>query len=100
MTYRNRALLDLAYQVDCTLQIDGVCEGGPGEPCHSNLSRHGKGGALKAHDCFFASGCRPCHRALDQGPKLTREERAEIWERAYIRTQVQLWRMGLIGVKP
>ena len=28
MTYRNRALLDLAYQVDCTLQIDGVCEGG------------------------------------------------------------------------
>lgn len=29
MTYRNRALLDLAYQVDCTLQIDGVCEGGP-----------------------------------------------------------------------
>lgn len=27
--YRDRALLDLAYQLNCTLQIDGVCEGGP-----------------------------------------------------------------------
>ncbi|HIE0523788.1 TPA: nuclease domain-containing protein [Stenotrophomonas maltophilia] len=99
MNYRDRSLLDLAYQLNCTLQIEGVCEGGPGEPCHSNQSRHGKGGSIKAHDCFFASGCRSCHRALDQGSKLSREERKEIWDRAHIRTQVQLWEMGLIGVK-
>ncbi len=65
--YRDRALLNLASQLNCTLQIDGVCEGGAGEPCHSNQSRHGKGGSIKAHDCFFASGCRSCHRELDQG---------------------------------
>lgn len=42
--YRDRALLDLVYQVECTLQIDGVCAGGFGEPAHRNQSRHGKGG--------------------------------------------------------
>lgn len=98
MNYRDRALLDLAYQLNCTLQIDGVCEGGPGEPCHSNQSRHGKGGSIKAHDCFFASGCRSCHRELDQGKLFTREEKADIWQRAHDRTMLQLWEQGLIRV--
>lgn len=99
MNYRDRALLDLAYQLNCTLQIGGVCEGGPGEPCHSNQSRHGKGGSIKAHDCFFASGCRSCHRELDQGKRFTREEKAEIWQRAHERTLLQLWEQGLIRVR-
>ncbi len=98
MNYRDRSLLDLAYQLNCTLQIDVVCEGGPGEPCHSNQSRHGKGGSIKAHDCFFASGCRSCHRELDQGKRFTREEKAEIWQRAHERTLLQLWEQGLIRV--
>jgi len=96
--YRDRNLLDLAYQLECTFQIDGICEGGPGEPAHSNQSRHGKGGALKAHDCFFASGCRSCHRELDQGRRFTREEKADIWQRAHERTMLQLWQLGLIRV--
>jgi len=95
--YRDRSLLDLAYKLNCTLQIEGVCDGGPGEPCHSNQSRHGKGGA-KAHDCFFASGCRSCHRELDQGRHFDREEKAEIWLRAHERTMLQLWQLGLIRV--
>lgn len=98
MNYRDRALLDLAYQLNCTLQIDEVCEGGPGEPCHSNQSRHGKGGSIKAHDCFFASGCRSCHRELDQGKRFTRDEKADIWQRAHDRTMLQLWEQGLIRV--
>lgn len=98
MNYRDRALLDLAYKIDCTLQIDGICEGGRGEPCHSNQSRHGKGGMIKAHDLFFASGCRCCHRELDQGKRFTREEKADIWQRAHERTLLQLFQLGLVRV--
>lgn len=96
--YRNRQLLDLAYRIDCTAQIEGLCEGGPGEPMHSNQSRHGKGGALKAHDCFFASGCRACHRELDQGNRFNREEKFEIWQRAHERTLLALFDEGLLRV--
>lgn len=96
--YRDRALLDAVYQIDCTLQIPGVCEGGAGEPAHSNQSRHGKGGSIKAHDCFVAAGCRSCHRELDQGKRFTREEKADIWQRAHERTLLQLFQQGLIRV--
>jgi hypothetical protein len=96
--HRNRALLDLAYELPCTLGLPGVCEGGVGEPCHSNQSKHGKGGALKAHDHWFAAGCRACHRELDQGKRFTREEKAEFWERGHIQTMNLLWLRGLIRV--
>lgn len=49
---RDRGLLDAIYQDECTLQIDRCFEGSFVEPAHSNQSRHGKGGSLKAHDCF------------------------------------------------
>lgn len=97
MNYRNRDLLDLAYQIPCTINLP-CCEGGMGEPAHSNQSRHGKGGSIKAHDCFFASGCRACHRELDQGKTMSREEKFDVWQRAYERTMLELWRRGLIGV--
>lgn len=97
--YRNRALLDLAYEIPCTLQIDGVCAGGnAGEPAHSNMSEHGKGMSIKAHDCYFASACRPCHAELDHGKRFTREERREIWRKGFERTVLALWRNDLIRV--
>lgn len=95
--YRNRELLDLAYQIECTLNLPG-CEHGPGEPAHSNQSRHGKGGAIKAHDCFYASACRPCHREIDQGRTMSREEKFDAWQRAHEATMLELWRRGLIRV--
>jgi ferredoxin len=98
MTYRNRALLDLAYQLPCTLKIPGVCEGGNGEPAHANLMQMGKGKSIKAHDCYYASACRACHRELDQGKNLSRDERTEVWMRGYIETQRLLWITGLIKV--
>jgi hypothetical protein len=98
MNYRNRDLLDLAYELDCTAQIDGTCEGGKGEPAHSNQSIHGKGGALKAHDVFFASMCRACHREIDQGRKFTREEKFAIWQRAHESTMLQIFDLGLVKV--
>lgn len=98
MNYRNRDLLDLAYAIPCQFNLPG-CEGGDsGEPAHSNQSRHGKGGSIKAHDCFFASGCRSCHREIDQGMTMSREEKFDVWQRAYERTMLELWRRGLIGV--
>lgn len=95
--YRDRALLDLAYQLDCTLRLP-CCEGGTGEPAHSNQSRHGKGGSIKAHDCFYASACRACHREIDQGRTMTREEKFDAWQRGHEATMLQLWERGLIGV--
>lgn len=97
--YRDRKLLDLAYHLNCTLMLPG-CEGTTGEPAHSNQSKHGKGGALKAHDCFYASACRSCHRELDQGKTMSREEKFDAWERGHIRTMLQLWERGLIQVTP
>lgn len=96
--YRDRKLLDLAYELECQFRLPGICEGGPGEPAHSNQSRHGKGGALKAHDCFFASACRACHRELDQGKTMSREEKFEAWQRAHESTFLALWQLGLIRV--
>lgn len=98
MNYRDRKLLDLAYELECQLQLPGICEGGPGEPAHSNQSRHGKGGALKAHDCFFASACRSCHREIDQGRTMSREEKFDVWQRAHERTLLELFRRGLVVV--
>lgn len=96
--FRNRALLDLAYQLECQLQLPG-CEGGiAGEPAHSNQSRHGKGGSIKAHDCFFVPACRSCHVAIDQGKHMTREEKFDAWNAAFERTYLALWERGLIKV--
>lgn len=95
--FRDRDLLDLAYQIECTVRLP-CCEGGFGEPAHSNQSRHGKGGAMKAHDCFFASACRSCHRELDQGLTMSREEKFDAWQRAHEATFLTLWQLGLIRV--
>jgi hypothetical protein len=66
---RNRALLDMARDRPCLLQIDGVCTGDTATTvaCHSNLSIHGKAGARKADDQYSVWGCMACHRWLDQG---------------------------------
>lgn len=97
--FENRALLNLAYEIDCTLRVDGVCTGGPGEPCHANWSEYGKGKSIKAHDCFYASGCRACHTYIDSGSKASEEERRMIWLKGYIKTQYELWRGGWLKVR-
>lgn len=98
MNYRNRELLDLAYRLPCQVRLEGICVGGFGEPSHSNQYRHGKGGSIKAHDCFFASACRACHRELDQGTTLTREKKFHLWDQAYLHTMLELWKAGHITV--
>lgn len=94
---RDRALLDLAYEFPCLLRLP-CCEGGAGEPAHSNQPRHGKGGALKAHDCFHVPACRACHREFDQGKTMTRDEKRETFERAFGEYLPMLWQRGLLKV--
>ena len=53
---------------------------------HSNQMRDGKGKGIKAHDYRIAALCFRCHSELDQGSKLSREERLQIWEDAHRKT--------------
>ena len=98
MNFRSRPLLDLCYEFDCLLQIEGVCTGGTGEPCHANWPEHGKGMGMKAHDCYAVPGCRACHMALDQGSKLSGEQRKDIWHRAFWKFLAMLWNRGMLRV--
>lgn len=70
----------------CYLAIAGICDHGPGVPCHSNQAQHGKGMGLKALDVFTVPGCASCHREIDQGKLFTKEEKFAIWDAAY-----QVW---------
>jgi len=54
-------------------------------PCHSNQSKHGKGMGLKASDKFTVPGCADCHREIDQGSRMTKEEKFAAWDAAYAR---------------
>jgi hypothetical protein len=40
---------------------------------------------LKVSDALVAPLCFTCHSELDQGKDLSREERRDMWNRAYIK---------------
>ncbi|HEM7889446.1 hypothetical protein [Burkholderia cepacia] len=72
----------------CYLRVPGVCRLNSNDesvvPCHSNQSRHGKAGALKAKNEFTVPGCMWCHAWIDQNrvgaPK---QIKFDVWDRAY-----------------
>ncbi len=87
--YRDKDLLRLAEGEPCLLMVATNCLGGEGSTtvaCHSNLLIHGKGRSIKADDNLCASLCHACHMALDQGSKLSKSERIEMWTQAHKRT--------------
>lgn len=97
--YRNRSLLDLARDQPCTLMIPGWCLG-HSEParettvaCHSNWSKHGKGGHLKAHDWAIAFGCAGCHFYLDQS-SAPADDKVRYFELGLTRTRQAVMAMG------
>ena len=65
---------------------------------HSNQLRDGKGKGIKAHDFRIAALCYRCHADLDQGSKMSKEERKEVWEEAHRRTIGELFLRDLIDV--
>lgn len=53
---------------------------------------------MKADDCFAIPACTPCHRELDQGKTLTREERETLWMEGWIKTVKWLFESRKIGL--
>ena len=94
--YRNKKLLELARLLPC--QICGI-EDGTVVAAHSNQLRDGKGRGLKSSDVRIASLCFRCHAEIDQGSKLSKESRIEMWEQAHRSTIGELFERGLVVVK-
>lgn len=66
---------------------------------HSNQLRDGKGRSIKAHDYRIAALCFRCHFDLDQGSKMSKEDRVDIWEMAHRKTVGWLFDNGHLEVK-
>ena len=67
---------------------------GPSDAAHSNWSHHGKSFGRKADDIYVAALCREHHYEIDQGSNLTKAERQELWNAAFIKTVRELVRLG------
>lgn len=92
--YRNKKLTDAARLLPCQ-----QCDRNDGTvvAAHSNQLRDGKGRGLKAHDYRIASLCYRCHMELDQGAKMSKQERVDMWEEAHRKTIGLFFEMGIIG---
>jgi hypothetical protein len=95
MAYRNQKLLEAIRQAPCM-----CCGAEDGTVCaaHSNQMRDGKGRSLKADDYRIAALCFTCHSELDQGAKMSRQERLDMWEAAHRASIGWLFDTGVIGL--
>jgi len=80
VVYRNKKLLEILRQSPC--QACGR-EDGTVVAAHSNQLRDGKGRGIKADDFRTAALCYTCHQELDQGTRLSKAERVEMFEEAH-----------------
>ena len=83
MNYRNAKLLRAVREAPC--MMCGI-QDGTVVAAHSNQLRDGKGKGIKAHDYRIAAMCYRCHAEIDQGAKLSKEERLQAWEEAHRKT--------------
>lgn len=84
MIYRNKTLTEIVRDLPCMHcgRIDGtVCA------AHRN---EGKGMGVKVSDALIAALCHRCHYELDNGKDLSRDERRDMWNRAYVKTMQYL----------
>ena len=65
---------------------------------HANWSEYGKGMSIKANDWAVAAMCGQCHSELDQGSKMEKEERKEMWRMAHVKTLAWLFETGRLAV--
>jgi hypothetical protein len=69
---------------------------GQTQAAHSNWALFGnKGKGIKASDEYTAALCQTCHYQLDQGSKLSKQERQDMWTEAHKRTYNKLKSLGL-----
>lgn len=96
MTFRSQKLLRSANGQPCAYcgQI------GTTIAAHVRSVELGSGVALKAPDFFVADLCYDCHNQVDgRAGKLSREERMDLWTRAYLRTVARWFAQGVVVVK-
>lgn len=94
--YRNKKLLEVVRNLPC--QHCGI-EDGTIVAAHSNQLRDGKGKGIKASDYRIAALCFKCHYDLDQGAKLSKQDRVNLWEEAHRATIGELFERGYLEVK-
>lgn len=94
--YRNKKLLEVVRQSPC--QHCGS-QNGTVVAAHSNQLRDGKGKGIKASDFRIAALCFRCHSELDQGSKMTKQERVEMWEESHRKTIAWLFESDHIEIK-
>jgi len=68
---------------------------GQTQAAHSNLAEHGKGRSIKASDEYVAALCQKCHYELDQGNKLNKEQKRDLFMLALQKTVCRLVEQGL-----
>ena len=96
MNYRNKKILEVVRESPC--QLCGARDGTV-VAAHSNQLRDGKGRSIKAHDYRIAALCYTCHAELDQGSKMSKEDRVDIWEMAHRKTIGWLFENNHLEVK-
>lgn len=89
---RNERWLKAVRSIECCV----LCGRYGVQAAHINES---KGMGMKTHDVWTAALCPACHHELDNGNKLSREERREILRKAVLDTIAQLARMERIEVR-
>lgn len=95
MNHRSKKLTQLARDEEC---VNCGAQDGTVVWCHSNLSEHGKGMGIKAHDCMGMFLCSICHHQLDQGFMWSKEEKRERIFKWICQTHIRLWKNGKVGV--
>lgn len=93
MMYRNKKLLEITRKLPCQ---HCFTEDGTVVAAHSNQLKDGKGKGIKAHDYRIAALCYKCHMELDQGGKMSKQQRIEMWEEAHRKTIGELFEQGYI----
>jgi len=77
-----------------TLNCQHCGQYGETQAAHTNWG-FGKGRSIKADDNMVAALCQTCHSMIDQGSRLSKAQRMEIWENAHIKTVKKLQLLGL-----
>ena len=93
MIYRNPKLIKLLRELPCQ------CCGRLSETVCAAHRNEGKGMGIKVSDALVAAMCSTCHFELDNGKSLTKEERRDMWNRAFIGTMKYLIEHEMIGVR-
>lgn len=93
--YRNKKLLEIVRGSPC--QICGI-QNGTVVAAHSNQLRDGKGRGIKAADYRIAALCYTCHSEIDQGSRMSKQERLNAWEEAHRATVGWLFELGHLSV--